>query len=154
MNTAWIPVHDGLFAVGAGGDVEGTYLLGSRCDQCATHHFPVHQTCPYCSSEDVEPCELSSQGVLWAWTAVTAAPPGYRGDVPFGFGVVELPEGVRVVTRLTESDPGRLEAGQPMALVVVPLHTDDDGRTVSTFAFAPLQWTEPVGRGAAESAGR
>jgi uncharacterized OB-fold protein len=68
---------------------------------------------------------------------VTAAPPGYRGEVPFGFGVVELPEGLRVLSRLTEADPARLRAGQAMALVVVPLHVDDEGRSVTTFAFAP-----------------
>lgn len=80
---------------------------------------------------------LAGRGRLWAWTAVTAAPPGYRGPVPFGFGVVELPEGLRVVTRLTEPDPGRLEHGQPMQLVVVPLYEADDGRIVVTYAFEP-----------------
>ena len=81
---------------------------------------------------------LSPEGELWAWTAVTAAPPGYQGEVPYGFGVVELPEGLRIVARLTEADPGRLHAGQPMRLVVVPLHAQDDGQTVTTFAFAPV----------------
>jgi uncharacterized OB-fold protein len=127
-----VPVHEGLFA-----DRDRPRLLGSRCGACATHHFPAHDTCPYCSSDDVAPCDLSPTGVLWAWTAVTAAPPGYRGQVPFGFGVVELPEGVRVLTRLTEPDPSRLEAGQAMGLVIVPLHVDDEGRSVTTFAFAP-----------------
>jgi hypothetical protein len=42
-----------------------------------------------------------------------------------------------VVTRLTEPDPSRLEADQEMGLVVVPLHVDDDGRQVVTYAFAP-----------------
>jgi uncharacterized OB-fold protein len=63
---------------------------------------------------------------------VTAAPPGYRGHVPYGFGVVELPEGLRVVTRLTETDPSRLASGQAMQLVLVPLAED-----VVTYAFAP-----------------
>ena len=57
--------------------------------------------------------------------------------MPFGVGVVELPEGVRVISRLTESDPGALVAGQPMELRVVPLHTDADGNDVVTYAFAP-----------------
>jgi uncharacterized OB-fold protein len=74
---------------------------------------------------------------LWAWTAVTHPPPGYRGEVPYGFGVVELPEGLRVVSRLSEADPGRLRAGQPVHLVLETLHTDDDGRSVVTYAFAP-----------------
>jgi uncharacterized OB-fold protein len=78
----------------------------------------------------VEPTELSTTGTLWSWTAVTAAPPGYEGEVPFGFGVVELPEGIRVVTRLTESDPAALQQGQPMQLTLSTLHDD-----VVTYAF-------------------
>jgi uncharacterized protein len=74
---------------------------------------------------------------LWAWTAVTAAPPGYEGPVPYGFGVVELPEGVRVITRLTESDPAKLTQGQAMRLVLDPL-VDDAERNVITYAFAPV----------------
>ena len=118
-------VHEGLFT-------DEPRLLGSRCTRCGGHHFPRHETCAYCSSEEVEPVELSSTGALWAWTAVNAPPPGYRGEVPFGFGVVELPEGVRVISRLTEADPSRLSAGQPMRLVLVAL--DDDA---VTYAFAP-----------------
>ncbi len=80
--------------------------------------------------------ELSGTGRLWTWTAVTTAPPGYRGEVPYGFGVVELPEGLRVVGRITEPDPARLSAGQPMRLVVVPVQVDEDGQALS-YAFAP-----------------
>jgi len=112
-------------------------LLGSRCLDCGAHQFPAHVTCPYCAGDHTEPADLSPTGVLWAWTAVTAAPPGYRGEVPYGMGVIELPEGIRVITRLTESDPSALRAGQAMELRVVPLHTDDDGSPVVTFAFAP-----------------
>ena len=56
--------------------------------------------------------------------------------MPFGVGIVELPEGVRVIGRLTESDPAALVAGQPMELRVVPLRTDASGNDVVTFAFA------------------
>ena len=117
------PVHDDLFTT-------EPRLLGSHCSDCDGHHFPRHETCPYCSSSSVQPTELSASGTLWAWTAVTAAPPGYDGEVPFGFGVVELPEGIRVITRLTEGDPGALQLGQAMRLVLVPL-----GGDVVTYAF-------------------
>jgi uncharacterized OB-fold protein len=131
---ARIPVHDGLFRTDAAGSAR---LVGGRCDACARHHFPRLTTCPYCSAEQVEEVLLSRAGTLWGWTAVTAAPPGYAGEVPFGFGVVELPEGLRVITRLTESVPAHLEFGQPMELVVTPLHTDDEHGVVVTYAFAP-----------------
>ena len=125
-------VRDGLFT-----DDPSPALLGSRCAHCGSHHFPRHDTCPYCATENPEPVTLSGRGVLWAWTAVTAPPPGYTGSVPYGMGVVELPEGIRVITRLTEGDPAALRSGQSMELCVVPLHTTEDGTEVVTYAFAP-----------------
>jgi uncharacterized OB-fold protein len=94
-------------------------------------------TCPYCGRDELDEVSLSDTGKLWGWTAVTAPPPGYRGEVPYGFGVVELPEGLRVITRLTESDPSRLHFGDGVRLRIVPLHTDDEGRSVVTWAFGP-----------------
>jgi uncharacterized OB-fold protein len=52
--------------------------------------------------------------------------------------VVELPEGIRVITHLTVSDPAALALGQPMELRVVRLHTDADGNEVVTFSFKPV----------------
>ncbi|MHB8438186.1 MAG: Zn-ribbon domain-containing OB-fold protein [Acidimicrobiales bacterium] len=127
-------VHEGLFTDDSDG--EGPALLGGRCRACELHHFPRGVTCPYCGSEDTEDATLSRRGRLWAHTAVTAPPPGYRGEVPYGFGVVELPEGIRIVARLTESDPAQLQQGDAMELVVVPLHSDDEGVVVTTFAFS------------------
>ncbi|MGD0381359.1 MAG: Zn-ribbon domain-containing OB-fold protein [Acidimicrobiales bacterium] len=127
-----VPVREGLFT-----DTGPPRLLGSRCTVCGRHHFPRQDTCPYCTAEGASPVELSDTGRLWSWTTVTTAPPGYGGEVPYGFGVVELPEGLRVITRLTETDPARLSAGEPMALVVVPVRVDADGRQVLTYAFAP-----------------
>jgi uncharacterized OB-fold protein len=127
-------VHEGLVHEGL---VDGGRLVGGHCRSCQRPHFPELSTCPYCSSDEVERRLLSDTGVLWGWTAVTAAPPGYRGEVPFGFGVVELPEGLRIITRLTEADPAALRFGQPMRLAIVPLHVDDEGASVTTYAFEP-----------------
>lgn len=129
-----VPVHEGLFTTAEDGSAR---LIGGLCGPCGRHHFPRLTTCPYCSAEAVTEAQLSAHGSLWGWTAVTTAPPGYRGEVPFGFGVVELPEGIRVITRLTEPAPDRLQRNQPMRLVLTPLHVDDEGRPVVTYAFAP-----------------
>jgi len=140
------PVREGLFTDTADtadtastvdtGEAGQPRLLGSRCEACGRHTFPRSDTCPYCAAQGARPVELSGRGRLWTWTAVTTPPPGYGGDVPYGFGVVELPEGLRVVTRLTEADPARLSAGQPMRLVVTPVLADEGGPVV-TYAFAP-----------------
>ena len=127
-----IAVKDGLL------DVDGEpALVGGRCRECQSVCFPVQDVCPYCSEESVHEIRLSRTGTLWAWTAVTAAPPGYDGPVPYGFGVVELADGVRIITRLTEADPAKLSHGQKMVLVLDPLVEEEDRRLL-TYAFAPV----------------
>lgn len=129
------PVHEGLFASDERGD---PHLVGGRCGSCGRLQFPTASTCPRCGSSDVDRVPLSRDGTLWGWTAVTAPPPGYLGEVPFGFGVVELADGLRVITRIEEPDPTRLEFGMPMRLTLVELGADDDGDTVTTYSFAPV----------------
>jgi uncharacterized OB-fold protein len=118
-------------------DPEGPVLRGGYSPTSGLHHFPQFARCPYTGADDVEPATLPSTGTLWLWTAVTAPPPGYTGTVPFGFGVVELPMGLRIVTRITEPDPAALETGAAMQLVADVVAVDDDGTEVVTWAFAP-----------------
>jgi uncharacterized protein len=114
-------------------DERGLTLLGGWSPTSRRHHFPPAELCPYSGADDVEVVPLPRRGTLWAWTAVTAQPPGYEGPVPYGFGVVELADaGLRVVGRLTEPDPSALRLGQPMEVVADQL---PGGRVV--WAFAP-----------------
>jgi uncharacterized OB-fold protein len=88
--------------------------------------------CPYTGADDVEPVDLPRTGSLWLWTAVNAAPPGYDGPVPYGFGVVMLDgTDLRVIGRITEPDPTKLREGQPMRVVAEAFGD------VTTWAFAP-----------------
>jgi uncharacterized protein len=120
-----VPVLEGLFTADG--------LIGGHCAGCHRRHFPRGDSCPWCGDEDVAEVTLSRAGTLWAWTTVSSAPPGYDGVVPYGFGVVELPDDeLRVVTRLTEADPATLHEGQAVRFVIVPL--DDE---TTTWAYAP-----------------
>ncbi len=124
------PVVEGVFTT------DPPALLGARCTICTNHHFPRLDQCPYCGHESVVPVELTGPGTLWGWTTVENPPPGYLGTVPYGFGVVELPEGLRVITRLaTPTDNWTF--GQPMRLRIVELGPDGDGDPVTTWEFTP-----------------
>jgi uncharacterized OB-fold protein len=114
-------------------------LIGGLCSTCDRRSFPVVSTCPWCGADTISTVDLAGTGTLWGWTAVTAAPPGYDGEVPFGFGVVELDDQLRVITRLTEADPAALRFGQRMHLVTDPVGRDDDGSAVVAWAFAPSE---------------
>ena len=127
------PIAPGLFIETAG----GPRLVAGHCPACARPHFPAGPVCPYCAADGCTENPVGPNARLYLYTAVSTRPPGYRGDVPFGFGVVELDGGLRVITRLTEARLERLRSGMPMELVVETLFTDDDGRSVLSYAFRP-----------------
>jgi uncharacterized OB-fold protein len=116
-------------------------LVGSRCASCEQLAFPAATTCPWCGGDRTDEVLLAPTGTLWGWTAVTAAPPGYNGPTPFGFGIVQLDDGLRVVTRLTEADPSALTFGDRMMLVYDLVEHDDAGNDVVTWAFARAHTT-------------
>ncbi len=135
------PLEPGLFRLGDDGSLT---LIGGYSPTSGHYHFPLLDTCPYSGASDVEPRDLSGDGSLFGWTTVNVAPPGYLGKVPYGFGIVVLSEGLRVIGRVTETDLGALSHGQPMRTVADVLYTDADGTDVVTWAFAPA--TEGGGR--------
>ena len=120
-------------------------LIGSTCGSCGATAFPVQQRCPKCSVGEMSQVLLPRRGTLVAWTTQGFPPgPPYRGPtgkdfVPFGVGLVELGDVIRVEGRLTENDPAKLEFGMPVELSMIPLTTDDDGDEIVTFAFKPVQ---------------
>jgi uncharacterized protein len=128
------PIAPGLFTLGA----DGPRLVAARCNACHRLHFPAGPTCPYCAADGCAETRVGPGARLCLYTTVTSRPPGYRGELPYGFGVVELDDaGLRVVTRLTEHRLDRLRPGLAMRLVVAPLFTADDGSPVLAWAFAP-----------------
>lgn len=127
------PIAPGLFV----DDPEGPRLVAARCAACGKSHFPAGRVCPYCAADGASEIHVGPAGRLKLFTAVTAKPPGYRGEVPYGFGIVELEAGLEVIARLTEPRLDRLRLGLPMRLVLEPLFTDEDGTPVVTYAFAP-----------------
>ena len=153
--TEQIPVAEGVFTWPA----DEPQLIGSHFPESGVTTFPQSTSCPKTASRVVEQVLLPRRGTLWSWTIQGFLPknPPYAGRetqkefVPYGVGYVQLggadgvggcdPGSVIVETRLTENDPAKLEIGMEMELVVVPFTTDDQGRDVVTYAFAPVYGT-------------
>ena len=128
------PIAPGLFETSVG----GPRLRAAQCNACRKLHFPASTTCPYCGSDAATPTLVGPAGHLRLFTVVASRPPGYRGPLPYGFGVVEIDGAdLQVITRLTEADLQQLRPGLPVSLVIEPLFTDDEGAQVASYAFAP-----------------
>ena len=120
-------------------------LIGGRCTSCSAVVFPQQGSCARCGSVDVEAHLLPRRGTLWTFTTQEFLPkePYAGGETaetfrPYGVGLVQLGDEVRVEGRLTEADPAKLRIGMEVELQIVPFRTDPDGTEVLTFAFAPV----------------
>ena len=120
-------------------------LIGSRCEPCGAVTFPAQSRCPRCSTPNMAELLLPRSGTLVSWTTQGFPPVlPYAGDPtgksfePFGVGLVQLEDTVRVEARLTESDPAKLDFGMAVELAIVPFYVDEDGDEILTFAFAPV----------------
>jgi uncharacterized OB-fold protein len=134
-----IPLADGLYTWPS----DNPKLIASRCKACGEVAFPAQQGCACCTADDAEEILLSQRGTLWTWTVQHFPPPHpYMGDPkafePFGVGYIELPEGVRVESRLTVSDPDALEIGMEMELAIEKFAENDAGQALMTFVFRPV----------------
>jgi uncharacterized OB-fold protein len=119
-------------------------LIGSQCANCSAVTFPAQSRCPHCSRSDMSELLLPTHGTLVSWTTQGFPPTiDYRGDTtgesfePFGVGLVQLDDVVRVEARLTEDDPAKLDFGMEVELQIVPFYTDENGDEIVTFAFSP-----------------
>jgi uncharacterized OB-fold protein len=138
MGAEQVPIAPGLFTWPA----EEPQLIGGKCNSCGVVTFPRQSGCPRCNSQDITDELLARRGTLWTWTIQGFLPksPPYAGPEtpetfqPYGVGYVELPGQVKVEARLTENDP----IGMEMELVIIPFRTDEEGREVVTYAFAPV----------------
>lgn len=135
-----VPIAEGLFTWPASNPA----LLASRCQACGIASFPAAQSCMACSGQNIAVEELPRRGTLWTWTVQRFMPKTpYHSDEtpetfkPFGVGYVELPGGVRVEGRLTESDPDKLAIGMEMEVVFAPYRRDANGDEVIGFFFRP-----------------
>jgi uncharacterized protein len=120
-------------------------LIGGRCPSCSAVAFPLPPSCSRCGATDVARHLLPRRGTLFTWTTQDFLPkePYASGETPetfrpYGVGLVQLGDEVRVEARLTESDPQALDFGMEVELAIVPFRTDDDGTEVMTYAFRPV----------------
>ena len=138
-----VSIREGLFTVSVDG-TEFISLQGSRCVHCGEVGLGSLKLCANCGHKDLDVIPLSKEGQLWTYTVIRHEPPGdYKGPKPFkpfGVGLVELPEGLRVLSVIA-CGLDDLRVGMNMILDVFLLYRDDENNDVMTFRFKSTEET-------------
>lgn len=132
-----IPIGEGLFVIPSSPS-EKPYLIGSKCHFCGEVVFPPRHCCRRCSSRDLGEVALSRRAKLCSFTSIMVKLPGAKLEPPYFVGVVELPEGERIRTLLTDSSRA-LKIGNEMELVIDVVYKDESGREVLGWKFKPVR---------------
>ena len=90
-------------------------LRFQRCSDCdAWRHVP-REMCAECGSSEWKWAASSGRGTVFTWTvAVRPMHPAFPADVPCTPVVIEMEEGVRLVSEVVDCPPEELEIGMPV----------------------------------------
>lgn len=102
--------------------LENGEFLGTRCAQCGRRSFPPRRVCPDCGSEACKWVPLTTYGTLYSATVIHAGPGSYWAGGAYTVGIVELADGIRLLTRILGAIPPPI--GSRLQLV---LTRHDDG---------------------------
>lgn len=106
-------------------------LCFQRCDGCNRWRHVPRIMCAHCGSDQWEWQESSGRGHVFSWTVChQAMHPGFADEVPYAVAVIELDEGVRMVSGIRGIDPGDLELDLPVRVTFVAV---DDGVSLPYF---------------------
>lgn len=88
-------------------------LLIQRCKGCGTLRHPPRPMCPHCRSLEWEAVESSGRGTVYSFV-MPHEPKFPFFEYPYVVALVELEEGIRVVSNLTDIDPADVTVGMPV----------------------------------------
>ncbi|WP_329218936.1 OB-fold domain-containing protein [Streptomyces sp. NBC_01485] len=104
-------------------------LLIQRCTACDTLRFPWLPGCNACGSAEWDTVEAGGEGTVFSYV-VMHHPPFPAFDPPYAIGLVELAEGVRIVSNMVGVPYDKVRIGMPVRL---EFHCYDDELTLPVF---------------------
>ena len=110
------------------GVAEGELRL-QRCSTCGVVRHPPRPMCPACHGLTWTTQRASGRGVVHSYVIPRVpVPPGF--DDGYIVALIELEEGVRLVSSLTGVEPDAVRNEMPVEVVFEPI---DDGRLMHRF---------------------
>ncbi len=91
-------------------------LVFQRCQECGTWLHPPRPVCPKCRSLEKEWAHSTGKGTVYSWVTYLESPhPSFKA--PYSVVLVEMEEGVRLVSNMVDIRPQEISIGMPVEVV-------------------------------------
>ncbi|MEM3804424.1 MAG: OB-fold domain-containing protein [Conexivisphaerales archaeon] len=91
-------------------------LIGGRCQDCGKEYFPPPARCRACGSERIVDASMPRKGKLLSYTLLNVTSKEFKGMEPMVIGMVELENGVKVLSQIEVKRPEELRAGMSVTM--------------------------------------
>jgi uncharacterized OB-fold protein len=98
-------------------------LVAQRCGACGKLRHPPRPMCPECHSLDAKIVDLAGTGTIYSY-ALLHHPRHPDFDYPVIAVLVDLDEGVRMVSNLVDAEPQDVRVGMPVRVTFAPTAED------------------------------
>lgn len=82
-----------------------------RCNSCSRAVFYPRAACPHCFSDQLSWIVATGKGTIYSYTVAHQAFGAFAADAPFVVAIVDLDEGVRMMTRIIDAPRERITIG-------------------------------------------
>jgi uncharacterized OB-fold protein len=89
---------------------QGRFLI-QRCEGCRAHVFYPRVVCPHCGATALGWVTPSGRGAVYSFSVI-AGKPGAGSD--YNVALIDLEEGVRMMSRVEGVPPDRIRVGMPV----------------------------------------
>lgn len=115
-------------------------LEGSKCRKCEKIFYPPKPACPYCGFREVEKIQLPRKGKIISWVIENTVPEGYRAEAPIILALIELENGVKIISTLTDVDVHSIYEGMEVEATLRKLWSEgEEGLIIYGIKFTPVR---------------
>ncbi|MFV9634964.1 Zn-ribbon domain-containing OB-fold protein [Mycobacterium neumannii] len=109
-----------------------------RCTDCKTFRVPPRPMCGSCLSLNWDYVVSSGQGTVYSFV-MPKYPPLPFLEYPYVVALIELDEGVRIVSNLCDIEPEAIEVGMPVEVFYETFEALPSGEELVLHQFRPAR---------------
>ena len=93
-------------------------LLIQKCKECQKYVFYPKVICPFCLSDTLEWVKATGRGKIYSYMVVYSyQPQAFAEDVPYVVAIIDLQEGVRMMSNIVECPPDKVQCDMDVEVV-------------------------------------